>query len=233
LQGGQRTEGAVGPRLRLRDERTGPKDFRELLIEISMLIGYRATRDLPLQKVQVRTPVGIAEGALLPEPQPVIVPVLRAGLGMAEGLLRIMPGAAVGHVGIHRDPQTHRPVEYYRKLPGDLGRRHVIVVDPMLATGGSAVAAIDDPSVSLAALRAAAAATKLNANRRTQPLKQAARVASSQIERRMISEVMAATGGNRKRAADELGISYKALLYKLKQAGIDGAPAWHRNGVGR
>ncbi len=102
-----------------------------------------------------------------------------------------------------------------------------------LQTAMKAVAAIDDQSVSLAALKAAAAATKLSANRRTPPLKQAARVASSQIERRMISEVMAATGGNRKRAADELGISYKALLYKLKQAGIDGPAAMNRNGAGR
>jgi two-component system response regulator AtoC len=102
-----------------------------------------------------------------------------------------------------------------------------------LQTAMKAVAAIDDQSISLAALKAAAAATKLNANRRTPPLKQAARVASTQIERRMISEVMAATGGNRKRAADELGISYKALLYKLKQAGIDSAPASSRTGVAR
>jgi two-component system response regulator AtoC len=100
-------------------------------------------------------------------------------------------------------------------------------------TAMKTVAAIDDQSISLAALKAAAAATKLNANRRTPPLKQAARVASTQIERRMISEVMAATGGNRKRAADELGISYKALLYKLKQAGIDSPPASTRTGVGR
>ena len=102
-----------------------------------------------------------------------------------------------------------------------------------LETAMKTVAAIDDPSISLAALKATAAATKLNANRRTRPLKQAARVASTQIERRMISEVMAATGGNRKRAADELGISYKALLYKLKQAGIDCPPGSSRNGVER
>jgi DNA-binding NtrC family response regulator len=102
-----------------------------------------------------------------------------------------------------------------------------------LETAMKTVAAIDDPSISLAALKAAAAATKLNANRRTRPLKQAARVASTQIERRMISEVMAATGGNRKRAADELGISYKALLYKLKQAEIDSPTAATRTGVGR
>jgi len=102
-----------------------------------------------------------------------------------------------------------------------------------LQTAMKTVAAIDDQSISLAALKAAAAATKLSANRRTPPLKQAARVASTQIERRMISEVMAATGGNRKRAADELGISYKALLYKLKQAGIDSPPASSRTGVGR
>jgi len=102
-----------------------------------------------------------------------------------------------------------------------------------LQTAMKAVAAIDDQSISLAALKAAAAATKLNAHRRTPPLKQAARVASTQIERRMISEVMAATGGNRKRAADELGISYKALLYKLKQAGIDSQPTSSRTGVAR
>jgi two-component system response regulator AtoC len=102
-----------------------------------------------------------------------------------------------------------------------------------LETAMKTVAAIDDPTISLAALKASAAATKLHANRRARPLKQAARVASTQIERRMISEVMAATGGNRKRAADELGISYKALLYKLKQAGIDSPPAATRTGVGR
>ncbi|MDA8346451.1 MAG: uracil phosphoribosyltransferase [Thermaerobacter sp.] len=126
----------------LRDEGTQPKDFRDLLLEISMLLGYAATQGLPLRSTSVQTPVGPAEGQLLAGRQPVIVPVLRAGLGMAEGLLRILPAAAVGHIGLARDPQTHQPVEYYRKLPADIRERHAIVVDPMLATGGSAAAAI-------------------------------------------------------------------------------------------
>ncbi len=126
----------------LRDQRTRPKDFRDLLTEITMLLGYAATSGLPLRPLSVQTPVGIAEGALLVDPQPAIVPVLRAGLGMVEGMLRILPAATVGHIGLYRDPKTHAPVEYYQNLPPDIDRRHVFVVDPMLATGGSAAAAI-------------------------------------------------------------------------------------------
>jgi uracil phosphoribosyltransferase len=126
----------------LRDQRTKPKDFRDLLTEITMLIGYAATSGLALRPVAVETPVGLAEGALLTDPQPAIVPVLRAGLGMVEGMLHILPAAAVGHIGLYRDPETHLPVEYYQNLPPDIDRRHVFVVDPMLATGGSAAAAI-------------------------------------------------------------------------------------------
>ncbi len=126
----------------LRDERTKPKDFRDLLLEITMLLGYAATRDLGLRDVEVQTPVGPAKGRLLLDPQPAIVPILRAGLGMVDGLLRILPAAVVGHVGLYRDPKTHKPVEYYRNLPTDISRRDVIVVDPMLATGGTSAMAI-------------------------------------------------------------------------------------------
>ncbi len=126
----------------LRDARTGPKEFRELLFEITLLLGYAATQDLPLDEKSVETPVGRARGSVLRGAQPVIVPVLRAGLGMTEALLRLLPAAAVGHIGLARDPRTHLPVEYYRKLPADTAQRHAIIVDPMLATGGSAAAAI-------------------------------------------------------------------------------------------
>ena len=126
----------------LRDERTKPKDFRDLLLEITMLLGYAATRDLGLRDVEVQTPVGPAQGHLLFDPQPAIVPILRAGLGMVDGLLRILPAAVVGHIGLYRDPKTHKPVEYYRNLPTDISRRDVIVVDPMLATGGTSAMAI-------------------------------------------------------------------------------------------
>lgn len=126
----------------LRDVRTEPKDFRELLAEVSMLLAYEATRGLALRETVVQTPLGSSRGQLLAGGQVSIVPILRAGLGMAEGLLRVMPSAKVGHIGIYRDPATHAPVEYYRKLPEDIALRHAIVVDPMLATGGSAAAAI-------------------------------------------------------------------------------------------
>ncbi|MFN3699159.1 MAG: uracil phosphoribosyltransferase [Dictyoglomus sp.] len=127
---------------RLRDKNTQPKEFRELLSEISSLMLYEVTRNLPLKEVEVETPLGIAKGKVLDNKEIAIVPILRAGLVMAEGMLQILPSAKVGHIGLYRDPQTLQPVQYYTKLPEDIHKREVIVVDPMLATGGSAVAAI-------------------------------------------------------------------------------------------
>ena len=126
----------------MRDERTTPKDFRELLSEIALLMGYELTRDLPLREVEIRTPVAPMTARVLDGHQVAIVPILRAGLGMVDGLLRLMPAAKVGHIGLYRDPETHTPVEYYCKLPADVAERPVILVDPMLATGGSAVDAL-------------------------------------------------------------------------------------------
>ena len=126
----------------MRDERTTPKDFRELLSEIALLMGYELTRDLPLREVEIRTPVAPMTARVLDGHQVAIVPILRAGLGMVDGLLSLMPAAKVGHIGLYRDPETHTPVEYYCKLPTDVSERPVILVDPMLATGGSAVDAL-------------------------------------------------------------------------------------------
>lgn len=126
----------------MRDEQTGPKEFRELLEEISMLITYEATRDFPTERVQVKTPLKVTTGSALTGKKMAVVPILRAGLGMVGGILRLIPAAKVGHVGIYRDPETLRPVEYYCKLPTDIAERDVIVCDPMLATGGSVVEAI-------------------------------------------------------------------------------------------
>ncbi len=126
----------------MRDERTTPKDFRELLSEIALLMGYELTRDLPLREVEIRTPVAPMTARVLDGHQVAIVPILRAGLGMVDGLLSLMPAAKVGHIGLYRDPVTHTPVEYYCKLPTDVSERPVILVDPMLATGGSAVDAL-------------------------------------------------------------------------------------------
>jgi uracil phosphoribosyltransferase len=127
----------------IRDEQTGSKDFRELVKEVSMLMAYEVTRDLALEDVDVKTPVAVAKGHRLAGEKIGIVPILRAGLGMVEGILTLYPTARVGHVGLYRDPQTLKPVEYYCKLPTDLPDRELIVVDPMLATGGSVIAAID------------------------------------------------------------------------------------------
>jgi uracil phosphoribosyltransferase len=127
---------------RLRDKNTQPKEFRELLSEISSLMLYEVTRDLPLKEVEVETPLGKAKGKVLNNKDLAIVPILRAGLVMAEGMLQILPSAKVGHIGLYRDPNTLQPVQYYTKLPEDINEREVIVVDPMLATGGSAIAAI-------------------------------------------------------------------------------------------
>ncbi|MBI5231527.1 MAG: uracil phosphoribosyltransferase [Coriobacteriales bacterium] len=128
---------------KLRDERTGPKEFRELVKELAMLEAYEATRDFELEEVTVRTPVAEASTKVLAGKKVAVVPVLRAGLGMVDGILELIPAAKVGHIGLYRDPETLKPVEYYSKLPEDIAEREVLIVDPMLATGGSAVAAID------------------------------------------------------------------------------------------
>ena len=126
----------------LRNVETSTKDFRELVNEISMLMMFEATRDLPMETVKVETPCGIAECKQLAGRKLAFVPILRAGLGMVDGCLKMVPSARVGHIGLYRDETTHTPVEYYCKLPKDIDKRDVYVVDPMLATGGSAVDAI-------------------------------------------------------------------------------------------
>ncbi|EHM10070.1 uracil phosphoribosyltransferase/ribose 5-phosphate isomerase B [Thermanaerovibrio velox DSM 12556] len=127
----------------VRDKNTSSKDFRELVQEIAGLMVYEITRDLPLEEIEVCTPLGPTKAFTLSGKKMAVVPVLRAGLGMVEGIIRLIPNAKVGHVGLYRDPNTLEPVEYYCKLPGDIEDRDVYVVDPMLATGGSASAAID------------------------------------------------------------------------------------------
>ncbi len=127
----------------LRDKRTGTKEFRALISEISGLMCYEATRNLPMQEVEVETPMQVAKCRMLAGKKLAIVPVLRAGLGMVDAMVDLIPSAKIGHIGLYRDPETHKPVEYYCKLPEDIESRQVFVVDPMLATGGSAVAAID------------------------------------------------------------------------------------------
>ena len=126
----------------MRKTETGPKDFRQLLKEISMLMGYEVTRDLPLEDIEIETPIQKMTAKVISGKKVAIVPILRAGLGMVDGLLDLVPVAKVGHIGLYRDPDTHEPHEYYCKLPTDIGERIVIVVDPMLATGGSAADAI-------------------------------------------------------------------------------------------
>ena len=127
----------------LRSKDTGVKEFRELVSEIAGLMCYEATRNLPLIDVDVETPVATAHCKKLAGKKLAIVPVLRAGLGMVDSMVDLIPSAKIGHIGLYRDPETHKPVEYYCKLPDDIANRQVFVVDPMLATGGSAVAAID------------------------------------------------------------------------------------------
>ena len=126
----------------MRNKRTGSKDFRELLDEIATLMGYELTRDLPLESITIETPITKMEAKRISGKKLAIVPILRAGLGMVDGLQRLVPVAKVGHIGLYRDPKTHQPVEYYCKLPTDIEERLVILVDPMLATGGSAVDAL-------------------------------------------------------------------------------------------
>ena len=128
----------------LRDERTGVKDFREVVSEIATLMCYDATRNLPLEPVEVQTPVAKAVTYQLAGKKLAIVPVLRAGLGMVEGILTLIPSAKVGHIGLFRDPETLEPVKYYCKMPTDIAERDVIILDPMLATGGSAAEAIGE-----------------------------------------------------------------------------------------
>lgn len=127
----------------MRDKETGTKDFKELLNEISMLMGYELTRDLPLEDKLIETPICKMTAKKISGKKLAIVPILRAGLGMVDGLTRLVPVAKVGFIGLYRDPTTHEPVEYYCKLPEDIDKRIVIVVDPMLATGGSAIDAVN------------------------------------------------------------------------------------------
>lgn len=127
----------------MRDKNTGTKDFRELLTEISMLMAYEVTRNLPLEEVEIETPLVKTKANIISGKKLGIVPILRAGLGMVDGFVTLIPNAKVGHVGLYRDPETLKPVEYYLKLPKDTPEREIIIVDPMLATGGSSVAAID------------------------------------------------------------------------------------------
>ena len=127
----------------LRNKETPVKEFRELIGEISALMCFEATRNLPTMEVEVQTPVAVAKCRMLAGKKLAIVPILRAGLGMVDTMVSLIPSAKIGHIGLYRDPETHLPVEYYCKLPEDIGNRVTFVVDPMLATGGSAVAAID------------------------------------------------------------------------------------------
>lgn len=126
----------------MRDKETGTKEFRELLEEISMLMAYEVTRDLPMKEIEIETPICRTKTRVISGKKLAVVPILRAGLGMVDGITKLVPAAKVGHIGLYRDPQTLEPVEYYCKLPPDVEERDLIVVDPMLATGGSASAAI-------------------------------------------------------------------------------------------
>ncbi|MFH5187623.1 uracil phosphoribosyltransferase [Paenibacillus sp. TAB 01] len=127
----------------IRDKSTTTKDFRELVDEVATLMAYEITREIPLEKVQVQTPVATADCRIISGRMLGLIPILRAGLGMVDGILKLVPAAKVGHIGLYRDPETLEPVEYYAKLPTDVTERELIVIDPMLATGGSANAAIE------------------------------------------------------------------------------------------
>lgn len=126
----------------IRDSKTGTKEFRELVDEVATLMAFEITRDLPLEEVEIETPVSKAKVKMLSGKKLGVIPILRAGIGMVDGILKLIPAAKVGHVGLYRDPETLKPVEYYVKMPSDLEERECIVVDPMLATGGSAIEAI-------------------------------------------------------------------------------------------
>ena len=127
----------------LRNKQTGTKEFRDLVGEIATLLCYEATRDLPLEEVEIETPICMAKTKVIAGKKLGIAPILRAGLGMVEGMLKLVPAARVGHIGVYRDPETLKPVEYYCKLPEDIANRLVIILDPMLATGGSGSAALN------------------------------------------------------------------------------------------
>lgn len=127
----------------IRDKSTGTKEFRELVDEIATLMAFEITRDLPLEEIEVETPVQLAKSKVLAGKKLGVVPILRAGIGMVDGILKLIPAAKVGHIGLYRDPVTLQPVEYYLKLPSDVQERDFIVVDPMLATGGSAIEAVN------------------------------------------------------------------------------------------
>jgi len=127
----------------LRDKNTHTKEFRELVSEISMLMGYEVTRSMPLKEVEIETPIGIAKTNIISGKKLGLIPILRAGLGMVDGMLQLLPMAKVGHIGLYRDPTTLKPIEYYCKLPKDVHERDIVLLDPMLATGSSALAAIE------------------------------------------------------------------------------------------
>jgi uracil phosphoribosyltransferase len=126
----------------IRDKNTSSKEFRSLVEEVAMLMAYEVTRDFPLEEVEVQTPLALAKAKKIAGRKVALVPILRAGLGMVDGMLRLIPAAKVGHIGLYRDHETLKPVEYYCKMPPDVENREIILIDPMLATGGSAVAAI-------------------------------------------------------------------------------------------
>lgn len=128
---------------RLRDERTGTNEFRTLVEEIAMLMGFEALRDLPTEEIEIKTPIETCMSPVIAGKKLAVVPILRAGLGMVGGILSLVPSAKVGHIGLYRDPETHEPHEYYCKLPEPIDQRTILVVDPMLATGGSGSEAID------------------------------------------------------------------------------------------
>lgn len=126
----------------LRDKKTGGKEFREVVSELSMLMCYEATRDLPLTEIEVESPMCVTRTQVISGKKLAVVPILRAGLGMADGVLKLIPSAKQGHIGVYRDPETLKPVEYYCKMPADIQERNILVLDPMLATGGTASTAI-------------------------------------------------------------------------------------------
>ncbi len=127
----------------MRNKDTSTKEFRELVSEVSMLMAYEVTRDLPVRPVDVETPMGLAHCHMIEGKKLALIPILRAGLGMVDGMINLIPMAKIGHIGLYRDPETLEPVEYYCKLPDDVENRDVILLDPMLATGGSAAASVD------------------------------------------------------------------------------------------